>query len=240
VPGVAVVGPPLTHTGRNLIGVKLARSLERRLERLFEGAAGRVFSGRLHPSEMAGRIAREADLTSFEHPTGPATSNQYLLQVNPADLDVDPTRLQRRLELALSDHAAEAGLRLEGPPTVLIEASASVSPGQFRCVPSVVPGKISPWARLVGSDMSHELGPNRVLIGRSGDADVVLPYEEVSRRHSLIWRADSQVWIEDLGSANGTEVDGVRVGSTPHLLTRGDMVGFSGHRFRFHEGPDRA
>ncbi len=220
--------------------MNLARSLERRLERLFEGAAGRVFSGRLHPSEIAGRIAREADLTSFEHITGPATSNQYVLKVNPADLDVDPTRLQKRLELALSEHAAEAGLRLEGPPTVLIEASAKVSPGQFTCVPSVVPGKIPAWARLVGNNASYDLGPNRVMVGRSSDADVVLPYEEVSRRHSLIWRADGQIWIEDLGSANGTEVDGVRVGSTPRPVHRGDMIGFSGHRFRFHEGPEHA
>jgi hypothetical protein len=189
---------------------------------------------------MAGRIAREADLTSYEHSTGPATSNQYVLKVNPADLDVDPTRLQKRLELALSEHAAEAGLRLEGPPTVLIEASTGVSPGQFTCVPSVVPGKIPPWAHLVAGDSSYDLGPNRVSIGRSSDADVVLPYEEVSRRHSLIWRADGQAWIEDLGSTNGTEVDGVRIGSKPHRLNKGDMVGFSGHRFRFHEGPGRA
>jgi len=220
--------------------VSLARSLERRLERLFEGAAGRVFSGRIHPSEMAGRIAREADLTSFHHETGPATSNRYVLTVNPADLDVDPSRLQRRLELALAEHAAGAGLRLEGPPTVLIETSASVSPGQFTCIPSVTTGKISPWARLVAGDGSYDIGPNRALIGRSSDADVMLPFDEVSRRHALIWRADSQAWITDLGSANGTEVDGVRIGSIPHLLNRGDMIGFSGHRFRFHEGPERA
>ncbi|MEX1124180.1 MAG: FhaA domain-containing protein [Acidimicrobiia bacterium] len=219
--------------------MSLARSLERRLERLFEGAAGRVFSGRLHPSEMAGRIAREADLTSFEHESGPATSNRYVLKVNPADLDVDPTRLQRRLELALAEHAAEAGLRLEGPPTVLIETSDAVSPGQFTCVPSVMVGKIPPWARLVGAT-SYDIGPNRALVGRASDSDVVLPFEEVSRRHALIWRADSQVWIEDLGSVNGTVLDGIRISSGPHRLNRGDMIGFSGHRFRFHEGSDRA
>jgi hypothetical protein len=189
---------------------------------------------------MAGRIAREADLTSFQHETGPATSNRYVLTVNPADLDVDPSRLQRRLELALAEHAAEAGLRLEGPPTVLFETSQSVSPGQFTCVPSVAPGEIPAWARLVAADGSHSIGPNRALIGRSSEADVVLPFDEVSRRHALIWRADSQAWIKDLGSANGTEVDGIRLGSAPHRLNRGDMIGFSGHRFRFHEGGQHA
>ena len=65
--------------------MSLARSLERRLERLFEGATGRVFSGRLHPSEMAGRIAREADLARYRHESGPATANRYVLTVSPED-----------------------------------------------------------------------------------------------------------------------------------------------------------
>jgi len=101
-------------------------------------------------------------------------------------------------------------------------------------------GTIPPWARLVAGNLSVDVGPNRALVGRASEADVVLPFEEVSRRHALIWRADNQAWIVDLGSANGTEVDGIRIGPTPHRLNRGDMIGFSGHRFRFHEGPDRA
>ena len=95
--------------------MSLARSLERRLERLFEGAAGRVFSGRLHPSEMAGRIAREADLSRYRHESGPATANKYVLTVNPEDLDVDPSTLERKLERALAEHAAGVGLLFEGP-----------------------------------------------------------------------------------------------------------------------------
>jgi hypothetical protein len=215
--------------------VSLARSLERRLERLFEGTTGKVFSGRLHPSEMAGRIAREADLTSFQHATGPATANQFVLTVNPADLDVDPTRLQRRLEVALTEHAAEGGLRLEGPATVLIETSPRVSPGQFRCVPSVAPGEIPAWARLVAGEAQYEIGHNRAVIGRSSDADVVLPYDDVSRRHALIWRAGGTVWIQDLGSANGTTIDGSPVGRAPMQVGKGASIGLGKHRFRLRE-----
>ncbi len=215
--------------------MSLARSLERRLERLFEGATGRVFSGRIHPSEMAGRIAREADLTSYQHPTGPATSNQFVLTVNPADLDVDPTRLQRRLETALSEHAAEAGLRLEGPATVLIQTSPRVSTGQFTCVPSVVPGQIPPWARLVAGDVGFEIGHNRAVIGRSSEADVVLPYDDVSRRHALIWRAEGLTWIKDLGSANGTKLDGSPVGGTGRQVEKGASIFLGSHRFRIRE-----
>lgn len=214
--------------------MSLARSLERRLERLFEGAAGRVFSGRLHPSEMAGRIAREADLSRYRHESGPATANSYLLTVNPGDLDVDPSGLERELEGALAEFAASAGLLLEGPPTVRIRTSAEVPPGQFECSPSVAPGPMPPWGRLAGSAATLEIGANRVTVGRSDEADLVLPFDDVSRRHAVIWRADGQAWIRDLGSSNGTTVDGGSVGSKPVSLTSGAVVSFAGHRFRFH------
>ncbi|HEX5695860.1 MAG TPA: DUF3662 and FHA domain-containing protein [Acidimicrobiia bacterium] len=216
--------------------MSLARSLERRLERLFEGTTGRVFSGRLHPSEIAGRIAREADLSHYRHESGPATANKYVLTVSPKDLDTDPSTLERQLEAALSEHAASTGLLFEGPPTVRVLTSDSVAPGQFKCVPSVEPGELAPWARLTGSGSSLEIGANRVTIGRSDEADIVLPYDNVSRKHALIWRADGQVWVRDLGSANGTKVDGVAVGDRPLPLKSGAVVSVAGHRYRFVEG----
>ena len=216
--------------------MSLARSLERRLERLFEGTTGRVFSGRLHPSEMAGRIAREADLSRYRHESGPATANRYLLTVNPEDLDVDPSALERKLEIALADHAAEVGLLFEGPPTVRITTSDQVAPGQFSCTPSVEPGPLPPWARLTGSGTSLEIGANRMTIGRSEESDIVLPYDNVSRKHALIWRSDGRSWIRDLGSANGTSVDGMAVGDEPLPLVSGAVVSLAGHRYRFLEG----
>jgi hypothetical protein len=216
--------------------VSLARSLERRLERLFEGTTGRVFSGRLHPTEIAGRIAREADLSRDRHESGPATANKYVLTVSPRDLDTDPSALERQLETALAEHAASTGLLFEGPPTVQVLTSDSIAPGQFKCVPSVEPGKLAPWARLTGSGSSLEIGANRVTIGRSDEADIVLPYDNVSRKHALIWRADGQVWVRDLGSANGTKVDGVAVGDRPLPLKSGAVVSVAGHRYRFVEG----
>ncbi|HEY4606876.1 MAG TPA: FhaA domain-containing protein [Acidimicrobiia bacterium] len=213
--------------------MSLARSLERRLERLFEGATGRVFSGRLHPSEMAGRIAREADLSRYRHESGPATANKYVLTVSPADLDVDPSSLEKQLAAALAEHAASTGLLFEGPPTVVIQTSASIPPGQFRCEPSVVPGRLPPWARLAGSGATLEIGANRVIIGRSDEADLVLPYDNVSRKHALVWRSDGQAWIRDLGSANGTSVDGAAVGDHPVPIGHGSVVSLAGHRYRF-------
>jgi hypothetical protein len=53
--------------------------------------------------------------------------------------------------------------------------------------------------------------PLYIVVGRSGDCDLVLRDPSVSGRHArLCWRGD-KILLEDLGSANGTWVDGKRV-----------------------------
>ena len=50
-----------------------------------------------------------------------------------------------------------------------------------------------------------------IVIGRSSELDMVLVEDMVSRRHATISYADGQVSIEDLGSTNGTFVNGEKI-----------------------------
>jgi len=49
------------------------------------------------------------------------------------------------------------------------------------------------------------------LIGRSHSADIILPSDNVSRRHARLYTVDGGCFIEDLGSANGVFVNGRRI-----------------------------
>ncbi|MBM4465178.1 MAG: FHA domain-containing protein [Chloroflexi bacterium] len=64
---------------------------------------------------------------------------------------------------------------------------------------------------------------DRVTIGRSEDCDVVLIERQVSRRHAQIRRLDGQYVLEDLGSRNGTYVNGREV-TEPYVLQDGDEI----------------
>lgn len=55
----------------------------------------------------------------------------------------------------------------------------------------------------------------RVLAGRSRSCDLILATPAVSRRHALLERAPDGWRVTDLGSTNGTFVEGVRVESAP-------------------------
>ena len=202
--------------------------------------AGKVFGGRLHPSEIAGKLAREADFARFDHDTGPATANSYRLLVNPRDLTTDPAELERHLVDEMTSYVGQEGLRVEGPITVTIEASEEVAPGSVMCQVEVVPGTPPAWARLVGEGITYELRFNRVLIGRASESDVMLPHDDISRRHALLWRQEGRTWIRDLASANGTFIDGYPVDEEGRQVTSGSVVGLSQHRFRFLEGQQSA
>ena len=51
----------------------------------------------------------------------------------------------------------------------------------------------------------------RVTIGRGPSCDCLLPDDSVSRRHAELWREAGCWYVRDLGSRNGTRVNGMRV-----------------------------
>ncbi|OWK37821.1 ABC transporter ATP-binding protein [Fimbriiglobus ruber] len=64
-----------------------------------------------------------------------------------------------------------------------------------------------------------------MLIGRDADAHIPLVHPQVSRRHAIIDRlADGRVVLRDLGSANGTFVNGARLTTRPVPLKPGDQI----------------
>lgn len=56
-----------------------------------------------------------------------------------------------------------------------------------------------------------EAGPREWVVGVDSDCDLVLRSPYVSRRHCRVWETEGLFWIEDLGSRNGTHLNGRRV-----------------------------
>lgn len=65
---------------------------------------------------------------------------------------------------------------------------------------------------------------DQVTIGRGSDCDIVLPGRQVSRHHARIERDASGYWLRDLGSKNGTHVNGQEVRDKPYRLKDGDEI----------------
>jgi ABC-2 type transport system ATP-binding protein len=79
-----------------------------------------------------------------------------------------------------------------------------------------------------GQDPGRELPiGGTVLIGRDASADLVIADTEVSSRHASVAPAEGGIAVEDLGSTNGTYVNGVRVTGS-QKLNPGDRIQFGG------------
>lgn len=62
----------------------------------------------------------------------------------------------------------------------------------------------------VGSSREIQLKPETVL-GRQAECDVLLTEGHTSRRHARLVQAEDGYWLEDLGSSNGTFINGNRI-----------------------------
>jgi pSer/pThr/pTyr-binding forkhead associated (FHA) protein len=85
-------------------------------------------------------------------------------------------------------------------------------------------------------DHEHALANLSNTIGRAVENDVVIVSKRVSREHARIWREGRKLFVEDLGSTNGTFLNEERVLS-PALLRDGDRIAIGEVTFVFHD-PD--
>lgn len=93
-------------------------------------------------------------------------------------------------------------------------------------------------AKLIPLDGSKPINivDDVTLVGRKrGVVDVYVDHSSISKLHCLIAKTDGLLFFRDLGSTNGTKVNGQRV--TRGALLPGDELAFASVRYRVHLGP---
>ena len=76
-----------------------------------------------------------------------------------------------------------------------------------------------------GMGARYTLADTPLVIGRGSDCDIRINDHSVSRRHAAVWADRRGLWISDLGSSSGTNVNGVWVDHVPKAgLVVGDAI----------------
>jgi len=73
---------------------------------------------------------------------------------------------------------------------------------------------------------------DEVIIGRSQESDIFLSDRRVSSRHARVYLKDEHFYLEDLGSTNGTFVNGLPI-KVPYRLEVGDKITIGPYVFFF-------
>jgi HD-GYP domain-containing protein (c-di-GMP phosphodiesterase class II) len=82
-----------------------------------------------------------------------------------------------------------------------------------------------------GGGVPVPLDSPQLIVGRGSEPDFYIPDPKASRRHARILAVHNRYYVQDLGSANGTFINGHKVNN--ERLTHGDLVAFGKTVFRF-------
>jgi hypothetical protein len=203
------------------------QQFEERLERLVEGTLAKPFRSNLQPVVIGRRLTREMDLQRRVGVRGLIAPNVFAVTLSPADVDrfanfVDA--LSRELADAAREHAQTEGYAFLGPVDVQIYEGTKLRAGRFTVTAEVREGADGlSLAEVVLADGSRVgVGAEPVCIGRLPECQIVLGDPNVSRRHAELRRVDDRVVVTDLGSTNGTRVNGTAV--REQTLASGDEI----------------
>jgi hypothetical protein len=213
------------------------QQFERRLERLVEGAFAKAFRSGLQPVELGRRLTREMDLHRTVAPRGTLAPNHFTIALSPADrARFEPIEAELVTELVsvARDHARDENYVFLGAVKIEFQNDPDLSPGML-----LIAGDIAAddggGAQLVLPDGSKvPLGTKPVTVGRLPECEVVLADANASRRHVEIRPATDGGgghMVIDLGSTNGTKVNGV--GIHTHRLQHGDEITIGSTHLRY-------
>jgi hypothetical protein len=213
------------------------RGFERRLERLVEGAFARAFKSGLRPVELGRRIVREMDDNrSVGVRGGTVVPNAFTVWLSASDIEQFEgvhESLARELGDAAREHARDEGYAFMGPVEVELVVDDRLHTGAFQITGRMVEGDGGSGAGsiVLPSGERFSLTDSVITIGRHPDSNLVLADPNVSRNHAEIRPQGERFAVVDLGSTNGTRVNGVRVET--QVLQDGDEVSFGNTRMRF-------
>lgn len=209
---------------------------EQRLERLVEGVFAKTFRSGLKPVELGRRLTREMDLQRTVGVSGLIAPNHFTIALSPTDrqqFDSYADVLTRELSEAVRDHAREAEYSFVGPVHVELVDDGTLGTGEFlvRSEMLEAPGGAAVGSLVMPDGRRIPIGEEPISLGRLPECDIMVSDPNVSRRHAEVRRQGNAFVVVDLGSTNGTKVNGV--GVKERRLADGDEIAVGATRVRF-------
>ena len=228
------------------------------MENIVEGSVARLFRSPVQPAEIAKRLERAMESNQTVSVRRILVPNTNRAVLNPQDFETfKPIRAEVEREMAtyLAELAQERGFSMVEHPRVELVADSGVPRRTIQVVAEtqaapavsqssdtqVIPTQAAaaPAARarllLTTSSGTHVIPLDSTLmtIGRGLNNDIILEDARVSRNHAQLRYRSRRFWLTDLGSTNGTFINGEPV--TERALRDGDVVSLGGLELTFRQ-----
>ncbi len=228
------------------------------MENMVEGSVARLFRSPVQPAEIAKRLERAMETQQTISVRRVIVPNVYRAFLNPQDLAAfGPIRAEMEREMAtyLADLAQERNFTMLEHPRVELTSDPGVPRHTVQVVAETVsagppadaghtqvfqpPAMPAAQARtrllLTTAAGTHAipLESTQLTIGRGLNNDIILEDTRVSRHHAQLRYRARRFWLTDLGSTNGTYINGEQVAEQP--LRDGDVISLGGLELTFKE-----
>lgn len=212
--------------------------LEQFCSGLIERAFAKTFPSDLEPAQIARKLVATMEARTREDDGRLHAPGSYVVYVSQADyerLDEHRSYLERAWADVLRNLAVKVGVTFdEGKVSVVMEQRASVPLGAIE----IETGAIEETPRSFRLRTIEGVPPQAIYpisgrsrIGRSEESEIVLLDPGVSRAHAVVEVNGAAAMVRDLGSTNGTFVNGRRVEG--EALRDGDELRVGSTRLRF-------
>ncbi|MEL5990999.1 FhaA domain-containing protein [Microbacterium phosphatis] len=190
----------------------LLDSFEQGLERAVNRAFAKTFRSGIQPVEIASALKRELDtkaaVVSRDRILAP---NELAVLLSPADeerMRALGGALITELDTMLRTHASSQGYSLAGPLRITIRPNDEVTTGTVQIDSSTAEGQVEWRAVIDVNGRRYPLIKARTVLGRGSDADITVDDAGTSRAHvEILWDGE-RAMVRDLGSTNGSKLDG--------------------------------
>jgi hypothetical protein len=213
-----------------------------------EQTFARTFPSDLEPAHIARKLVSTMEARTTHDGDRAFAPSRYAVRVNSEDYErLKPHQLYLEEEWAalLDDMARLVSIALEPPVIVRLHEDSAIVAGAVEIdalssdqpdVPASVPKAFClRMVRGLPVDAVYPL-KEQVAIGRSKSNDIVIGDPRVSRQHARIEAQTNEAVLIDLGSTNGTLIDGRKVSGRVRLHG-GNVITLGNTSLRFEEVP---
>jgi hypothetical protein len=207
---------PYGETGRAL---GLLDNFEKGLERAVNGAFAKTFKSGLQPVEITSALRRELDtkavVVSRDRILVP---NKFTVRLSRPDYDrmtgLGATLIDELTQL-VQRHATTQHYAFSGGISIRLSADDQLSQGMIEIDSVNVKGTVA-WNPVLDiNGRRYPILKSRTIIGRGSEADITVEDSGTSRKHVEILWDGTRGQVNDLGSTNGSKLNGAPLGKAP-------------------------
>lgn len=193
----------------------LLDSFEKGLERIVNGAFAKTFKSGLQPVEITAALRRELDtqaaIVSRDRILVPNKFTVHLAVGDYARMTgLGPTLIDELTQL-IQTHATAQHYQFAGGISIQLLEDTALTEGVVQVESTNVKGEVS-WTPILDIDgKRYPLTKPHTVIGRGSEADITVDDSGTSRRHVEILWDGTRAQVNDLGSTNGSKLNGIPV-----------------------------